>query len=54
MERDLQLSLVSSIHNIDNHDDTIYAAMYVGLYPDCFCDVRDLYKSTAMLTKDRL
>ena len=36
MERDLQLSLVSSIHNNDNHDGTIYAAMYVGLYPDCF------------------
>ena len=36
MERDLQLSLVSSIHNNGNHDGTIYAAMYVGLYPDCF------------------
>ena len=36
MERDLQLSLVSSKHNNDNHDGTIYAAMYVGLYPDCF------------------
>ena len=54
MERNLHLSLVSSIHNNDNHDGTIYAAMYVGLYPDCFCDVWDLYKSTAMLTKDRL